>query len=89
MALAVLLVVGCTALPVHLQLIGANRLGASAAAIIATLEPVVALILAMLLLGELLTPIQAVGALAVVGAAVAASAGSEPRDPAELARPSP
>jgi drug/metabolite transporter (DMT)-like permease len=87
--LAVVLVVACTALPVHLQLIGANRLGASAAAIIATLEPVVALILAMLLLGELLTPLQALGALAVVGAAAAASATSEPRDPAGLARPPP
>ena len=80
-AWAVLLVVGCTALPVHLQLIGANRLGASAAAIIATLEPIVALLLAMLLLGERLSPIQALGALAVVGAAVAASVGAAPRDP--------
>jgi drug/metabolite transporter (DMT)-like permease len=47
------------------------RLGPSRASIVATLEPAIACVLAFLLLGERLAPLQIVGATLLVGAAVA------------------
>jgi len=61
-----------------------RRLGAERAGIIGTSEPVWAAILAMVLLGEMLTPIQVVGGLmVVVGIVVAETSRSSPVTPGE------
>lgn len=51
-------------------LIGVRHLGPAAAALLATLEPVLALILLATVRGETMSPIQAVGAALVIGAVV-------------------
>lgn len=57
---------------------GLVRVGATRAAIISTLEPVFTTILAVMLLGEHITPLQTVGVGLVVAGAVAAQHRSEP-----------
>jgi drug/metabolite transporter (DMT)-like permease len=47
-------------------LLGLSRLGPAPAALVATLEPVLTLVWAVLLLGESLQPIQVVGAALVI-----------------------
>ena len=51
-------------------LIGVRHLGPAAAALLATLEPVLALILLATVRGETMSPIQAIGAALVIGAVV-------------------
>jgi len=67
--------IGCivlvsTVLAVLAFFTGLKRTGASTAAILSTFEPVVSTALAALILGELLTPIQLLGAVLVLSAAV-------------------
>lgn len=54
-------------LPVGLYTIGLSRLPSSEASILATIEPVVAMVLATWLLGERLGPVQLAGAVCVLG----------------------
>jgi len=64
------LAVGSTVLAIALFLAGLRRVGATAAAILSTVEPVVAIALAGLAFGEALTPAQLVGAGLVLAAAL-------------------
>ena len=57
-------------IPTMAWIVGIRTLGAPRAAIIATLEPVVAVMLAAVLLGEIPTPLQLVGGAFIVLAAV-------------------
>lgn len=57
-------------IPTMAWIVGIRALGAPRAAIISTLEPVVGIILAALLLGERPTPLQVVGGALIVGAAI-------------------
>jgi drug/metabolite transporter (DMT)-like permease len=57
-------------IPTMAWIVGIRALGAPRAAIISTLEPVVGVILAALLLGERPTPLQIVGGALIVGAAI-------------------
>jgi drug/metabolite transporter (DMT)-like permease len=64
---------------------GIRHLGAGRAAIVATIEPVVAGVLGITLLGEELTVLKALGAVLVISGAILAQlrAGKPPRiDPA-------
>ncbi len=58
-------------IPTVSYILGIRRLGAPRAAILATLEPVVGVTLAALLLGEQPTVVQAVGGALIIGAGVA------------------
>jgi drug/metabolite transporter (DMT)-like permease len=51
-------------------LLGLSRLGPAPAALVATLEPVLTLVWAVLLLGESLQPIQVVGAALVIAGVI-------------------
>ena len=70
--LPLLLAVGIlgAGIPSLLFLIGIRRIGGTRAGIVMLLEPVVGVGLAALLLGESLRPVQAIGAAAVLGAAL-------------------
>jgi DME family drug/metabolite transporter len=57
-------------IPSLLFLVGIRRIGGTRAGIVMLLEPVVGVGLAALLLGESLRPVQAIGAAAVLGAAL-------------------
>jgi len=70
-----LLGVFSTLVPFTLFYLGLKHLPAAEAGIVATLEPVVAIVTASLLLGEGLRPIQWLGAVLVLAASVAASRG--------------
>jgi drug/metabolite transporter, DME family len=65
-----------TLVPYALYLRGLQELRASTAAMLASVEPVVAATLAALLLGERLTVVQGIGMVLVVAAAVLVSAGA-------------
>ncbi|WP_448574921.1 EamA family transporter [Thermomicrobium sp.] len=68
-----------TVLPVQLFLIGTLRLGPTPAAILGTLEPVASVFVAMIVLGEQLSPVQLVGGLLVLTAvAVISGQGGKP-----------
>jgi drug/metabolite transporter (DMT)-like permease len=67
-----------TATPFLLVLGSLRRLGAARAGIIGTTEPVWAAILAMALLGEMLTPIQGIGGLIVVAGIIVAETARSP-----------
>jgi drug/metabolite transporter (DMT)-like permease len=54
--------------PVAALFTGIERVGAPTASILSTAEPVVTVALAMVFLGEALSPIEALGALTVLGA---------------------
>jgi drug/metabolite transporter (DMT)-like permease len=60
-----------TVLPVSTFLLGLERVGAPTASIVSTVEPVLTVSLAVLLLGETLGPAQVLGGVLVVGAVVA------------------
>jgi drug/metabolite transporter (DMT)-like permease len=64
---ALIAVIG-TVVPVAALFAGIERVGAPAASILSTAEPVVTVALAMVFLGEALSPVEALGALAVLGA---------------------
>ena len=64
------IVVLSTVLAVLAFFAGLKRTGASTASILSTFEPVVSTALAALILGELLTPVQLLGAMLVLSAAV-------------------
>ena len=64
------IVVVSTVLAVLAFFAGLKRTGASTASILSTFEPVVSTALAALVLGEVLTPIQLLGAVLVLSAAV-------------------
>ncbi len=93
-ALLVMLAVVHTALAFGLYTVGLKRLDAGQAAIVATVEPVVAGAIGVVLLGEELTALKVIGALLVLaGAALAqvrlkeTSRGSAvPEDPSNLAK---
>ena len=57
----VLIAVVATALSMILFLMGVRHIGASRAAIVTTIEPVLVVLLAWLFLGELLSPMQLLG----------------------------
>jgi DME family drug/metabolite transporter len=64
-----------TTLAFALYTFGIRHLGAGRAAIVATIEPVVAGVLGIALLGEELTALKALGALLVISGAVLAQIG--------------
>jgi drug/metabolite transporter (DMT)-like permease len=64
---ALIAVVG-TVVPVAALFAGMARVGAPTASILSTAEPVVTVVLALAFLGEALSPVEAMGALAVLGA---------------------
>jgi len=68
-----------TIMPVTAFLLGLRRVGAGTASIVSTVEPVVAAAMAMALLGERLTPLQLLGAAAVLGAIVLVNLRRAPR----------
>lgn len=64
-----------TMIAISLFLAGLPRIGAARAALLSTLEPVVTVSLAVVLLGDRFTVLQAVGGLLVLGAVIAVQAG--------------
>jgi drug/metabolite transporter (DMT)-like permease len=64
---------GLTAAAFSLLFLGVRRLGAVRAAIISSLEPVAAAVLALVFLGETLRPGVLFGGLLILGGAIAAS----------------
>ncbi|HJV89137.1 MAG TPA: DMT family transporter [Holophagaceae bacterium] len=60
----------CTVLPIPLHLAGLARIGAPRAAMVSTTEPISAACFGALLLNEIPTPMQALGALFILGAVV-------------------
>jgi drug/metabolite transporter (DMT)-like permease len=60
-----------TVLPVSTFLLGLERVGAPTASIVSTVEPVLTVSLAVLLLGETLGPAQVLGGALVIGAVIA------------------
>ncbi len=57
-----------TVVPVAALFVGIERVGAPTASILSTAEPVVTVALAIVVLGEALSPVEAVGALAILAA---------------------
>lgn len=57
-----------TVVPVAALFAGIQRVGAPTASIVSTAEPVVTVVLAMIFLSEALSPVEALGALCVLGA---------------------
>ena len=80
-AAVVWIVVLGTAVPFMLEFTALQRLSARQAAIIGTLEPVVAAIIAFLVLGEVLTWAQGLGGLIVLGGVIMAESASEDASP--------
>ncbi len=70
-----------TLVPFALFNIGLHRVSAAEAGILATSEPVIAVVAAALLLGESPGPLQLVGAMLVLAAAIMASLGGTPEAP--------
>jgi len=66
-ALIAMLVVFSMVLPAFAMVAGIERIGAERAAIISTLGPPAAAVIAWLILGEVMTPVQMAGLLVVVG----------------------
>ena len=66
---------------------GSRRIGAAQAALISTVEPVVIVGLAWLLLGDILRPLQLVGAGLVIVGVLVAQTGPRPQDAPQPARP--
>jgi drug/metabolite transporter (DMT)-like permease len=59
-----------TVVPTAAFLVGLRRIGPATAAIVATLEPVITVVLAVIVFGDHLGPIQLLGGAAVIGAVV-------------------
>ena len=66
---------------------GSRRIGAAQAALISTVEPVVIVGLAWLLLGDILRPLQLVGAGLVIVGVLVAQTGPRPQNAPQPARP--
>ncbi|MCL5257582.1 MAG: DMT family transporter [Chloroflexi bacterium] len=58
----------CTAVPLSCFVVGVSMIGASNTSIAATLEPVVAVVSAFIVLGERLVPLQILGVIAILAA---------------------
>lgn len=58
---------------------GARRIGAAQAALVSTVEPVYTIALASILFGEMLTPVQLIGGVMVIGGVLLAQLGSRGR----------
>jgi drug/metabolite transporter (DMT)-like permease len=71
-------------IPSLMFLVAIRRIGGTRTGILMLLEPVVALGLAALLLGEALRPVQLVGAVAILGAALLLQRSAAPADEAPL-----
>jgi drug/metabolite transporter (DMT)-like permease len=66
---------------------GSRRIGAAQAALISTVEPVVIVALAWLVLGDILRPLQLVGAGLVIVGVLVAQTGPRPQNAPQPARP--
>jgi len=75
-----------TALAVQTFYAGVRRIGAAQASLVSTVEPVYTIVLATLLFGELLTPIQLLGGILVISAVILAQTASRAK-PAETPMP--
>ena len=60
----------CTVMPVYAINQGIQKIGASQASLISTVEPVLSMTVAMILLGEILLPIQWVGAVFIISSVI-------------------
>lgn len=60
----------CTVLPVFAVNQGIQKIGASQASLISTAEPVMSMVVAMILLGEIILPIQWMGAALIIGSVI-------------------
>lgn len=60
----------CTVIPVFGVNLGIQKIGASQASLISTAEPVMSMLVAMILLGEVILPIQWGGAVLIIGSVV-------------------
>lgn len=65
--IGLLMAIFCTVLPAYMMNEGIHRIGANRAAIISSAGPVMTLVLAFVVLGEVLTPIQMGGMVMIVG----------------------
>lgn len=90
--LAIGLVAGAVAMAAFYA--GVRRIGGARAALVSTVEPVYTIVMAMLLFGERLAPIQVLGGSLVIGAVILAETGRrqepdprEPRDPLRATTP--
>ena len=69
-----------TALAVQAFYAGTKRIGAARAALASTVEPIYTIVLATLLLGESLTPVQLLGGALVIGAVILAETAPRPAE---------
>lgn len=60
----------CTVMPIFATNQGIQKIGASQASLISTAEPVMSMVVAMLLLGEIILPIQWIGASMIIGSVI-------------------
>ena len=67
LAVIAMMAVFCTIGPIVLYLTGIRRIGAGPASIVSNMEPITTIVLAMLLLGETLDPLQVAGIAGVLG----------------------
>lgn len=68
----------CTAMPIFCLNLGIQKLGAARASIVSSAEPVAAMFLAVLLLGENVGPVQWLGALLIIASVVLLQVGRLP-----------
>ena len=66
---------------------GSRRIGAAQAALVSTIEPVIIVTLAWLALGDVLSPLQLVGAGLVIAGVIVAQTADRPSDAPQPARP--
>ena len=71
----------CTVLPIPMNLAGLARIGAPKAAMVSTTEPISAALFGALLLHEVPTPLQAFGALLILGAVLLLAAERRESEP--------
>lgn len=60
----------CTVMPIFATNQGIQKIGASQASLISTAEPVMSMVVAMILLGEIILPIQWLGAAFIIGSVI-------------------
>lgn len=73
-----------TALAIQAFYAGARRIGAAQASLVSTVEPVYTIVLASLLFGEMLAPVQLVGGVLAIAGVVIAQTGGLRRDSASM-----
>ena len=78
---------GSTFLAIQTFYAGARRIGAAQAALVSTIEPLVIVTLAAIVLHDVLAPIQLVGAALILVGVVVAQTGERPRGAPEPAAP--